>query len=228
MAWAREAVPQTAEDARRSAAHPEIVEAARHRGITSIVHFTRYPGGLVGILDSSAIKARRDLPGDARLRYVYEENAPDRTRDREWHGYVNLSVGAINTHMFRASRRWHPEEDWVILEFEPVILGDPGVVFCTTNNAYPVAHRCRGLQGFEQMFAARVPWGYLGSVHTRRERTPRQTTDPQAEVLYPSRVSLVNLRTITVAHEETCDSVVGALSFYDHDPTVVIKPEAFQ
>ena len=96
---------------------------------------------------------------DTRLQYVAEENAPDRSRDVLWHDYINMSVTAINRRMFQFSEQQHPDAQWVILEFGPEILGDPGVVFCTTNNAYEVAHRCAGLQGFEQMFVGR---GCLG------------------------------------------------------------------
>ena len=105
-----------------------MVRAAKNRGITRIVHFTRIPG-LVGILDSSAIKARNQLPEDARLKYVYEANAADRRLDQRWHDYVNLSVTDINPWMFRFSMREHEGATWVILEFGPELLGDPGAVF---------------------------------------------------------------------------------------------------
>ena len=229
MDWAPEATPQTPEVASCSQPCPEIVEAAVERGITSIMHFTRTQPGLVGILDSSAIRARRDLPDDKRLRYAYEENAIYRDRDLPWHGYVNLSVSTINPNMFRSSKEWHPDAEWVILEFSPAILGDPGVVFSTTNNAYPTAHRCAGLRGFEQMFAPDIPWGYHGRVYTRIRQRSNQTTDPQAEVLYPSALSLDHLHTITVRDEGTYDTVVGALAnFPRHTPHIDPRPEAFQ
>lgn len=227
--WEPEATPQTADQLRSAPRCPEVVEAAMKRGVTSIAHFTRANPGLVGILDSSAIMARRDLPEDVRLRHVYEENAVDRSRDQPWHGYVNLSVTTINKRFFRFSQREHPHEEWVILEFGPEILGDPGVVFCTTNNAYPVVRRCAELRGFKQMFAPEIPWGYQGSTSIRGEQQSNQTTDPQAEVLYPSVLSLDHLHTITVGDEAAYDTVVGALaSFPLHTPEIALKPEAFQ
>ena len=63
MTWAPEAKPQTAKEVRNASPCLEVVEAARQRGITSIVHFTRIPG-LVGILASSSVKARSDLMRD--------------------------------------------------------------------------------------------------------------------------------------------------------------------
>ena len=225
--WAPEAIPQTVEQARRAPIYPLIVADAVERGITSIVHFTRI-SGLKGIVSTSVAKARHDLPQDVRVKYVYEENAPNRNRDVSWHGYINLSVTAINLRMFNFSKQNHPDDEWVILEFGPEILGDSGVVFCTTNNVYEVAHRCAGLRGFRQLFAPRVPWGHYDSVSNRHGRAPNQTTDPQAEVLYPFELSLDHLHTITVSDDGTYETVKAILSHFPHDPEVVITPEAFR
>lgn len=231
MEWAPEAEPQTIEEVRHSPSHPEVVDVAKSRGITSIVHFTRAPGGITGILGSSAIKARHNLPSEQYIRHVYEANAADRGRDYLWHGYINLSVSKINLRMFKFSQRQRPDGKWAILEFSPEILGYPGVVFSTTNNAYPVTHRCTGLRGFEQMFAPRIPWGRKGSVHTRRNHKLNQTTDPQAEVLFPYELTLEHLHTIAVADEDTEDSVIAALSIFpNHKASIQTRtdPKKFQ
>ena len=224
--WAPEAKPQSREEIGRGPRCPEVVKAAEERCISSIVHFTRIPG-LVGILDSSAIKARNLLPEDARLRHVYEANAADRHRDQIWHDYVNLSVSAINLHMFDFSKRQHPGEAWVILEFSRAILGDPGVVFCTTNNIYTGAHRCRGLQGFEQLFASDVPRWHKNRM-VRRNRQPYETTDPQAEVLYPFELSLEHLHSVTVPDDDQEDAVDAALCHFQYAPKIKKNPEAFR
>ena len=227
MDWAPQADPQTREEAQHAPCYAGIVRDARKRGITRIVHFTR-TGGLKGILHTSVVKARSDLPKDARVRHVYEENATDRSRDLGWHGYINLSVTEINMHIFRRSREWHTDDKWVILEFSQELLGHSGVVFCTTNNAYALARRCAGPRGFEQMFAPEVPWGYYGSTSDRQHRARNQTTDPQAEVLYLFELSLDHLHTITVGDEDTYDTVRATLYHFPHDPEVVISPEAFR
>ena len=224
--WAPEAEPQSRPEARNARRCPEVVSAAKQRGITSIVHFTRIPG-FVGILDSSAIKARNQLPEEERLKYVYEANAADRHRDQMWHDYVNLSVTAINPRMFDFSKRQHPGEAWVILEFGPEILGDPGVVFCTTNNIYSGAHRCRGLRGFEQLFASNVPRWHRNRV-ARGNRQPHLTTDPQAEVLYPFELGLGSLHTITVGDDDTYEAVDAALANFPPEPKIKLDPEAFR
>lgn len=226
MKWAPEAEPQSRQEVDRGPKCPDVVKAAEERGMTSIVHFTRIPG-LVGILGSSAIKPRNQLPEDAQLRYVYEANAADRRRDQIWHDYVNLSVTAINLHMFDFSKRQHPDEPWVILEFGPEILGDPGVVFCTTNNIYSGAHRCRGPQGFEQLFAPDVPRWHANRT-VRRNRQPYETTDPQAEVLYPFELSLEHLHTVTVPDDDVEDAVEATRSHFDHEPMIITDPEAFR
>ena len=226
--WAPEAKPQSRKAVRRAPRCPEVVDAAKERGITSIVHFTRVRSGFVGILDRSAVKARKHVKRDLRVRHVYRENAPDRSRDLPWHGYVNLSVSAINVRMLRYSKRWHPGEDWVILEFKPRILGHRGVAFSTTNNAYSVAHRATGLRGFEQMFTPDVPWGRKGSVRIRRDQQPHVTTDPQAEVLYPFKLSLKHLHAVTVADDDAYDAVEAALSHFPYAPKIRKNPEAFR
>lgn len=227
MQWAPQATPQTIEEARAGSPCPEIVEAAANKGITSVLHFTR-TSGLKGILSTGVVKARRNLPEEDRVKYVYEPNATDRSRDFIWHGYVNLSVTKINTHMFDRSKQWHDQDNWVILEFDPKILGDPGVVFCTTNNAYPVTKRCRGILGFEQMFAPEVPWGYFGYTHTRNRRNLDQTTDPQAEVLYPFELSLECLKNLIVNDELIYEEVLAIKSHFSYNPDITIKPEAFR
>lgn len=226
MRWAPEAKPQAADELREAPRCPDVIEAAVARGITSIVHFTSIRA-LVGILASWAVKARGDLMRDTRLQYVAEENAPDRSRDVLWHDYINMSVTVINRRMFQFSERQHPDAQWVILEFGPEILGDPGVVFCTTNNAYEVAHRCGGLQGFEQMFAERVPWGHYGDVHFRYAYESDRTTDPQAEVLYPLELSLDHLHTVTVRDEETHEAVIAAKATFPHPSEIAHRPGAF-
>ena len=226
MTWAPEATPQTAREVCSAPRCPEVVEAAIARGITSIVHFTRIRG-LVGILAGSAVKARKYLPEDDRLKYVYEPNAADRSRDARWLGYVNLSVSSINVHMFQFSERSHPGDQWVILEFGPEILGDSGVVFCTTNNIYPAVRRGAGREGFNQMFAPTVEGRYRVR-HDRSHRESHQTTDPQAEVLYPIELSLEQLRKITVREEETLDSVDALKATFPRCPDVECTPEAFR
>ncbi len=227
MTWLPEALPQTLEEVKREAPCPEIISAAVARGITRIVHFTR-TRGLIGVLSTGVVKARLNLPADMRVKHVYEENAADRSRDLPWHGYINLSVSSISRRMFGFSKREHPDDEWVVLEFGPAILGDPGVVFCTSNNAYELTHRSKGHEGFEQMFAPHVPWGYYGTVSDRRGKGPHQPTDPQAEVLYPFELSLEHLHRITVGDEATFETVEAAYAHFPHHADIAIIPEDFR
>lgn len=227
MIWAAEAEPQTPDAARREPACPAVVAAAQLRGITSVVHFTRVKGWK-GILSSGVVKARQDLPLDARVKHVYEENAADRSRDTAWHGYINLSITNISRRMFDFSKREHPDDEWVILEFSPDILGDPGVVFSTTNNAYENTHRARGLVGFDQLFAPQVPWGHYGSVSTRYGRSDDQPTNPQAEVLYPFELPLDFLHTVTVGDNDTYESVEAIMVHFPHAAKIRLDSAALQ
>lgn len=221
-----EAEPQTREQVQVARPCPEAVEAATARDITSIVHFTTI-SGLLGILASGAVKNRQDLPVDELVQYVYEPNAVDRHLDRRWYSYVNLSVTAINLRMFDFSCREHPGAEWVILEFGPEILGDPGVVFCTTNNIYPAALRWEGLEGFEQLFAPSVD-GRYGHPTVRTDEPSNRATDPQAEVLYPFELPLTNLHKITARTDDGYEAVIAALSHFPNEPRVEINLEAFR
>lgn len=82
------------------------------------------------------------------------------------------------------------------------------------------------------MFASVVPWGYQGSVSTRTAQQRNQTTDPQAEILYPFALSLDHLHTITVSDDATYDTVASTLfnlrSELPHDPRIIPRPEAFR
>ncbi|MGH3115878.1 MAG: DarT ssDNA thymidine ADP-ribosyltransferase family protein [Gaiellales bacterium] len=210
-------------------AQPEIVTAANRRGVTEIVHFTTVQGA-VGICATRAVKSRRLLPEDNYLEHVYRPNALDRSRDSAWHDYVNLSVSRINDWMFGASRRWHVTEgvSWVLLSFITKLLGDPGVVFTTTNNAYAGVTRAEGLEGFEQMFADRVIGSYYGTVQRSPGHPSSFPTHRQAEVLYPFELPISYLQKIYVQTEEGLDNVEGALGATDTDVPAQLAPEVFR
>jgi hypothetical protein len=141
----------------------EIVEA---RGIMEVLHFTTSVG-LVGILDSRAVKPRARLPMDKRLEFIFRPNAAFR-KDAEWLDHVSLSLSRINSEFFGKSRIWHRDLDiwWCILSFRPEILTHRGVVFTTTNNKYNVAVRKvaqQGLSGYLQPPSPRTRAGRLPS-----------------------------------------------------------------
>ena len=115
----------------------------------------------------------------------------------------------------------------MILNFGPEILGDPGVVFCTTNNIYPAAERRGGVHGFEQLFAPSVA-GRYGRLTKRNDKPSNHTTDPQAEVLYPFELPLTHLHEITVGNDDAYEAVIAALSHFPIEPRVEINPEAFR
>lgn len=207
---------------------PDVVASARARGVTEVVHFTRIRG-VVGILAASVIYGRNLLNEDEYLDPIKELNAADRSRDREWWDYVNLSVSRINDWMWDRSRAWHitDGQSWVLLAFDPEILGDPGVVFATSNNAYPGVERREGVVGFERLFDDFCPNGF-GRLARRSSLPDHFTTNRQAEVLYPFALSLHHLRHIYVQTEAGLDDVEGALGGLQNvDVTTSLAPEVF-
>ena len=209
-----------------------ITAYATSRGITEILHFTTNKG-LIGVLAKQAALCRDLLETDQYLEHIYTRNCADRSKDAAWTGYVNLSISRVNGPMFDSSERWHATEElwWAVLAFDVSILADPGVVFTTTNNTYPVVKRGGGVDGLAALFANRVPWGYYGSVRQRGPGMPDAwTTDVQAEVLYPSKIQVDRLMAVYVREDEHIDVVnalLGALSGAPRVP-VTCKPEVFQ
>ena len=206
---------------------PEVADAAARRGISDIVHFTTTRGAL-GVLASGALKSRKRLSKDQHLEHVYRPNARLR-KDTPWLDYVNLSISRINDWMFDTSVKWHADEQnpWVVLAFDPALLGAPGVVFTTTNNIYPACRRAEGLEGFNGLFADSVR-GRYSWLHDRTGKQANWPTDRQAEVLYPGELPRTYLHRIDVQLGETEETIHGMLAGLDLDVPVRHAPEVFE
>ena len=207
-----------------------VDQIVRDRGITEVLHFTTNKGCL-GVLATQSLKARQRLGSDEALEYILQVNAPDRSRDREWHDYVNLSISRINTNFFRASGSWHRDEDlwWCILSFSPEILGHPGVYFATTNNMYSGVRRAMGADGLTALFAPSIVRWHSSIVIRKADLPPNMTTCVQAEALYPGEVSTEFLRTIYVADGAHADEVAGQMGAVGHRRVdIIVEPERFE
>ena len=223
-----QAHPRTAEEIKSLPDCPDVALAAERRGITQVVHFTTVSGA-VGIIASNAVKSRERLPSDNYLEHIYKPNAPYR-KDERWLDYVNLSIERINDWMFQYSVRRRAEGNtpsWVVCSFHPRILSHRGVVFTTTNNIYPACERAEGLAGFCRIFAEMVE-GRYGRRHDRINKPSAWPTDRQAEVLYPSELSLAHLQRIDVQQEQSLEHLDGALPEFDIDVPIRHAPEVFE
>lgn len=205
-----------------------IAKIIASRGITEVVHFTTHTG-LLGTLHAKAVKSRQRLPSEMDLELIYKPNAVYR-KDAEWLDYVNLSISRINADFFLSSCRWHRVEDlwWCILAFDPVILTHPGVVFATTNNMYTGVCRAPGPAGLERLFSPYTTrWN--GNVVSRPPGLPMAlTTCIQAEVLYPSELSIQHLRRVYVITENDQDEVHAQLHMIGIEGVdVTVAPSKF-
>ena len=204
----------------------KIQEIIEKRGIEEILHFTTNKG-LTGILATDAVKARTLLPEDKYLEYIYKYNCPDRSRDKEWWGYVNLSITSVNRRLFKiSSGKWHTDKDgwWCILSFAPEICTHNGVFFTNTNNMYSGVEHRKEAEGLESLFAQRI-YQYRNSTISRPPNySSNQPTCQQAEVLYPHELSLKYLTRIYVGSNEIaakCESIQTVFSDYQNIPCVV-------
>ena len=222
-----EARPKTAPEIAKLPSRPDVLDAAKERGITDVVHFTT-TNDVIGILASGVVQSRARVREDKYVEQVYTPNAPFR-KDVKWLDYVNLSIQRINNWMFVTSeyRRRNEEVFWVVLSFRPEILSHPGVVFTTTNNIYLRCKRSEGLDGFSQMFSDPVI-GWYGRRHVRAGKLESWTTDRQAEVLYPGELSIEHLQRIDVQTEEGLDIVNGLKDVLSVNVPIHHAPEVFR
>lgn len=227
-----EARPKTAPEIAKLPSRPDVLDAAKERGITNVVHFTM-TNNVIGILASGVVQSRERVQEDECVEQVYLPNAKSRRRDKEWLDYVNLSIQRTNSWMFGvSSENWHPEVSWVALSFSPEILSHPGVVFTTTNNIYTGCRRAEGVDGFSAMFSDRIlRWrdNNKGDEIVERSTPDRSlTTDRQAEVLYPGKLSIEYLQRIYVQTEREFDTVHGIMGGLNMDFPIHHAPEVFR
>lgn len=205
-----------------------VEEIVASRGILEVLHFTTQ-SGLTGILFERSLKCRNLLPETASLEFIRKYNT-HKIFDPEWKGYVNLSLTRINRALFGYSQGWHPEDDWRILAFDPVVLTHEGVQFVTTNNAYGQhLFRGPGPESLERLFADTVA-GIYGKPIPRTPNLPANwTTDRQAEVLYPRELSTKHLLKIYVRNQEDEDSVAGLLGSLGQTAIpLLVAPDLFE
>jgi len=199
-----------------------IQDIIKHRGIEEILHFTTSQG-LTGILASKAIIPRKRLPKEKYLERIVIYNCNDRSRDKEWLDYVNLSITTINLRLFGISEgKWHKDIDgwWCVLSFKPEILTHTGVYFCTTNNAYPSVQRRKGALGLASLFDEKIE-RFPNWIAERTRATPEnQPTCNQAEVLYPELLSTDYLQHVYVKNEEHAYATESIIGMFDGIPSV--------
>lgn len=212
----------------------EPSEIANERGITELLHFTT-SNGFVGIIATGGLLSHSELPQESRLAHILQVNCKDRSRDADWHGYVNLSISRINGTFFSiSSNRWHAAKDvyWCILSFSPRIMDHPGVLFSTTNNAYELTARAPGGDGLEALFAPKIRQFPTKWVYRSRETPVHHTTCHQAEVLYPKEVRLDYLQRVYFPTEDIADEAAAQLGFcapsLKDRVELVVNPEKFE
>ena len=204
-----------------------INDIIKTRKIEEVLHFTTN-NALVGILRQGLCKSRKLLKEDESLTYILKLNT-EKEFDREWKGYVNLSISRINTALFEYSTRVNHTFKWRILSFSPEILTHPGVHFTTTNNAYwQQLKRGEGPVSLEELFAQCVMGKYGVEINRLPNMADSWTTDVQAEVLYPQSVSMQYLTRIYVRTPEEADSVSGKFATFEL-PTIPteVAPDKF-
>lgn len=207
-----------------------IRDLIARRGVQSVPHFTTNRGSL-GILDARAVRPRERLTVDQRLEHIFMPNAANRSRDRHWHDYVNLSISRINHEFFSTSSgHWHRDDQlwWAILDFSPEILEHQGVHFTTTNNMYSGVVRAQGEAGFEAIFAPQITRWNVNTVTRELGMADNLPTCFQAEALYPGDLSTEYLQRIYVRDNESADELASQIAVTRHRTVQIeVSPQWF-
>jgi len=202
------------------------------RKIDEVLHFTT-SNGMLGILSTGRLLAHSLLPEEKLLAHILQINCKDRSRDREWHSYINLSLSRLNGSFFNISRGWHETEDifWCILSFHSKLMTHPGVLFATTNNAYPKTERAPDEAGLEALFGPSIRQFSSKWISRSKSLPDNHTTCHQAEVLYPEELSLSYLQKIyvkTVEHQDEVSALIALLRpELETNVQVIVAPHLF-
>lgn len=199
------------------------------RNIKEVLHFTTNRG-ITGMIATGRVLSRERLPDEKHLEHVYQCNCPDRSRDANWHDYVNLSITTVNRRLFGISKgKWDSAGDgwWCIASFVPEIMTHEGVQFTTTNNMYSGVRRYTDPDGLEKLFGPQICQWENKAVTRTPSCPPNQPTCGQAEVLYPGELSLDYLQRLYVKTPDDAAALESILSLYPRDIEVVEQPELF-
>ncbi len=196
-------------------------------GISEILHFTR-GDNLIGILGHGGVLSRTSLERESTefksLEYFGDPAWPDRSRDKDWLGFINLSIETVNQTLLGRARNNHPTQKWFVLSFKPQILTHENVHFTTTNNAYePHVIRGKGVTGLDLPYSSSYK-DLQGITHRRKKELPTQfPTSQQAEALYPDFLPLNYLQAIYVENQDGFLHAAQVLNSQPHLETVVHK-----
>ena len=206
----------------------EILNIISKRKIKEVVHFTSN-SGFLGTVACRQLKSRNLLKSDEYIAHILKLNTKS-VYDAAWKDYINLSITSINFTLFDiSSKYWYRNEKWRILAFSPEILAHPGVYFVTTNNAYEQhLKRGTGSTALEDLFAPTVLSRYAAEINRSPLALECQTTDIQAEVLYPHTLATSFLTTVYVENETEENIVRAHLAAVQHpEVDIAVAPEKF-
>lgn len=155
----------------------EIRSAVKSRGISCLVHFTRFEN-LDSILTNGIIP--RGILESSNMIFSYND-------DVRIDGYKNancLSISFPNYRMFYSLRMQNPNQEWVIIGVKPEVLWLKNCAFCHENAASNAVTNIQiqdriGINAFNRMF---------DNVYGKPDRSAINLpssfpTNPQAEVL---------------------------------------------
>ncbi|NIE66848.1 DarT ssDNA thymidine ADP-ribosyltransferase family protein [Burkholderia sp. Ax-1719] len=169
------------------------------RGITRLCHFTS-SRNLIHVLATGYLKDRATLDAET----VQDVNPTDDYRLDGHRDKICCSVEYPNSFYLDIVARKDPVFlDWVILFINPVVLWNPGTLFCPRNAAAESGGLISdGWPGYQSMFAQQIA-GAGGKVFSRKNaHLTCSPTDMQAEVLVPGPIPVNALLGMAMSSEK--------------------------
>ena len=177
-------------------------------GVTRLCHFTRL-AALTEIITTRQIRSHRrvrDSTRISRMEVINDQRRLDRHLD-----HVNCSIQYPNLLTLNKFKNDFPNERWIILLLDVMLLSKPYTKFSPSNAAHESGRNAlEGLKAFEAMFATSVR-NARGTFHRGDDHLDRCPTDIQAEALIHGTISIQHVEHIVAENSEDFDVVTEEL-----------------
>lgn len=166
-------------------------EIINRRQIRNLVHFTRLEN-LKSILRSGILS--KEILINGQIEYL--EN--DHYRLDYEDNHISTSVTFPNYKLLYKFTMDNPDATYVILDINPEIVNESlETIFCQTNAASSFAVHDKNAKGFENMFKGPKRNKYIPDNYT---------SDPQAEIMIPNKITLDNIDAIETGPRENIET----------------------
>jgi len=192
----------------------EIINEARKRNITTLIHFTNEKN-LKSIIENGILS--KDTLDNRKMAYYYN----DEYRFDNLSDTISLSVTFPNYKMFYSLRKENVADDWVVILIDAEKVLSKPCAFCYDNAAnsgisvIPLRQRM-SLYAFHEMFSDDI----FGCKRTEMGLSENEATSPQAEILAFESIPIEAIKCIVFEKESIKEKYVSLLKSVGIESTV--------